>query len=59
MLWRDIDDRTPRTGGVLAPLTLARDPEAYATWWQALPDTEFIADTLNALSAPDSLDCER
>lgn len=59
LLWRDVNDRTPRAGDVLAPLTLARDPETFAAWWKSLPDTTFITEALDGLSQPDAPHCEQ
>lgn len=43
VLWRDVDDDQPRTGGILAPLTLSRCADRYAQWWaEAAADDEII-----------------
>jgi len=43
VLWRDVDDDQPRSGGILAPLTLSRCADRYAQWWaEAAKDDEII-----------------
>ncbi|WP_156751426.1 hypothetical protein [Mycobacterium sp. 1245111.1] len=49
-VWRDVGDTTGRIGGLLAPLTFARDPEDYAVWWESGADCEAITETLGSLS---------
>lgn len=54
-LWRNAADRSLRTGGVLAPLTITRDEAGFAQWWEQTPNREDIIDTLQSLASTD--DC--
>jgi hypothetical protein len=46
VLWREFNDRAPRTGGVLASLTITRDTVGFAQWWAQEADQEAIIETL-------------
>lgn len=53
VLWRNVGDRSPRTGGVLAPLTITRDASGFARWWEQAPNREEIIEILRSLARPD------
>lgn len=57
-LWRNVGDRSPRTGGVLAPLTVTRDPGGFARWWEQAPNREDIIEILRSLTRSDGLSVE-
>lgn len=54
-LWRNVGDRSPRTGGVLVPLTVTRDPGGFARWWEQAPNREGIIEILRSLARPDGV----
>lgn len=53
-LWRNAGDRSNRTGGVLAPLTITRDVTGFERWWAQTPNREDITEILGSLAEPDS-----
>lgn len=53
VLWRNVGDRSPRTGGVLAPLTITRDASGFARWWEQAPNREEVIEILRSLASPD------
>lgn len=53
-LWRNVGDRSPRTGGVLAPLTITRDAAGFARWWDQAPNREDIIEILRSLADSDN-----
>jgi hypothetical protein len=57
-LWRDANDHTSRIGGVVAKLTVSRNPEAYAKWWAEQADTEAISEAVEQVAASASCEIE-
>lgn len=58
VLWRDTSDRTTRTGGVVADMTVVRNRERYKSWWAELvsPQRDDIVETVEMLRESDSAD---
>lgn len=52
-LWRNVNDRTTRTGGVLTPLTISRDDAGFARWWANVSNRDEIIEILESLAGPD------
>ncbi|APD84585.1 hypothetical protein AN480_29880 (plasmid) [Mycobacterium intracellulare subsp. chimaera] len=49
VVWRDVVDKSRRTGGLLAPLVISRDTVSYTQWWANTADQETIIETLVSL----------